>query len=226
MLAPGRGPCQIAISMEQPLHGMPGGHSSSINTLPNKLTLLRIACTPVMVLLLFFLARTDSSGAYAKSISFLAAFLFALASITDLLDGFLARRRKMVTNFGKHFDPLADKLLVSATLIMLIPLGRVPAWMVLVIIGREIAVTGLRGIASSEGVVLTPTEMSKKKMVFQIVAILGLLIHYQYFGINFHGVGMFFMVLAVVVTLWSGIMYFRKFWYVLDREEIHIRSDH
>jgi CDP-diacylglycerol---glycerol-3-phosphate 3-phosphatidyltransferase len=205
---------------------MPGAHSSPINTLPNKLTLLRIACTPVMVLLLFFLARTDSSGAYAKSISFLAAFLFALASVTDLLDGFLARRRKMVTNFGKHFDPLADKLLVSATLIMLIPLGRVPAWMVLVIIGREIAVTGLRGIASSEGVVLTPTEMSKKKMVFQIVAILGLLIHYQYLGINFHGVGMFFMVLAVVVTLWSGIMYFRKFWYVLDREEIQIRSDH
>jgi CDP-diacylglycerol--glycerol-3-phosphate 3-phosphatidyltransferase len=211
--------------MEQPLHGMPGAHSSPMNTLPNKLTLLRIACTPVMVLLLFFLARTASSGAYGKSLSFLAAFLFGLASVTDLLDGFLARRRKMVTNFGKHFDPLADKLLVSATLIMLIPLGRVEAWMVLVIIGREIAVTGLRGIASSEGVILTPTEMSKKKMVFQIVAILGLLLHYEYFGIDFHGIGMFFMWLAVAVTLWSGIMYFRKFWYVLDREDIHIRSD-
>jgi CDP-diacylglycerol---glycerol-3-phosphate 3-phosphatidyltransferase len=203
--------------MEQPLHGMPGGHSSSINTLPNKLTLLRIACTPVMVILLCFSGKTSS---------FLAALLFSLASITDLLDGFLARRRKMVTNFGKHFDPLADKLLVSATLIMLIPLDRVEAWMVLVIIGREIAVTGLRGIASSEGVILTPTEMSKKKTVFQFVAILGLLLHYEYFGIDFHAVGMAFMWLAVVVTLWSGIMYFRKFWYVLDREEIHIRSDH
>jgi CDP-diacylglycerol---glycerol-3-phosphate 3-phosphatidyltransferase len=203
--------------MEQPLHGMPGGHSSSINTLPNKLTLLRIACTPVMVILLCFSGETSS---------FLAALLFSLASITDLLDGFLARRRKMVTNFGKHFDPLADKLLVSATLIMLIPLDRVEAWMVLVIIGREIAVTGLRGIASSEGVILTPTEMSKKKTVFQFVAILGLLLHYEYFGIDFHAVGMAFMWLAVVVTLWSGIMYFRKFWYVLDREEIHIRSDH
>jgi len=211
--------------MEQPLPGMPGAHSSPLNTLPNKLTLLRIACTPVMVLLLFFLARTGFSGAYGKSLSFLAAFLFGLASVTDLLDGFLARRRKMVTNFGKHFDPLADKLLVSATLIMLIPLGRVEAWMVLVIVGREIAVTGLRGIASSEGVILTPTEMSKKKMVFQIVAILGLLLHYEYFGIDFHGIGMFFMWLAVAVTLWSGIMYFRKFWYVLDREDIHIRSD-
>ena len=196
---------------------MPGGHSSSINTLPNKLTLLRIACTPVMVILLCFSGKTSS---------FLAALLFSLASITDLLDGFLARRRKMVTNFGKHFDPLADKLLVSATLIMLIPLDRVEAWMVLVIIGREIAVTGLRGIASSEGVILTPTEISKKKTVFQFVAILALLLHYEYFGIDFHAVGMAFMWLAVGVTLWSGIMYFRKFWYVLDREEIHIRSDH
>jgi CDP-diacylglycerol--glycerol-3-phosphate 3-phosphatidyltransferase len=187
-----------------------------MNTLPNKLTLLRIACTPVMVVLLCFPGKTSS---------FLAALLFSLASITDLLDGFLARRRKMVTNFGKHFDPLADKLLVSATLIMLIPLGRVEAWMVLVIIGREIAVTGLRGIASSEGVILTPTEVSKKKTVFQFVAILGLLLHYEYFGIDFHAVGMVFMWVAVVVTLWSGIMYFRKFWYVLDREEIHIRSD-
>jgi len=196
---------------------MRGAHSSPINTLPNKLTLLRIACTPVMVVLLCFSGKTSS---------FLAALLFGLASITDLLDGFLARRRKMVTNFGKHFDPLADKLLVSATLIMLIPLGRVEAWMVLVIIGREIAVTGLRGIASAEGVILTPTEISKKKTVFQVVAILGLLLHYEYFGIDFHAVGMAFMWLAVVVTLWSGIMYFRKFWYVLDREEIHIRSDH
>ncbi len=188
-----------------------------MNTLPNRLTLLRIACTPVMVVLLCFSGKTSS---------FLAALLFSLASITDLLDGFLARRRKMVTNFGKHFDPLADKLLVSATLIMLIPLGRVEAWMVLVIIGREIAVTGLRGIASSEGVILTPTEMSKKKTVFQFVAILALLLHYEYLGIDFHAVGMVFMWLAVVVTLWSGIMYFRKFWYVLDREEIRIRSDH
>jgi len=196
---------------------MRGAHSSPINTLPNKLTLLRIACTPVMVVLLCFSGKTSS---------FLAALLFSLASITDLLDGFLARRRKMVTNFGKHFDPLADKLLVSATLIMLIPLGRVAAWMVLVIIGREIAVTGLRGIASSEGVILTPTELSKKKTVFQVVAILGLLLHYEYLGIDFHAVGMVFMWLAVVVTLWSGIMYFRKFWYILDREEIQIRSDH
>jgi len=195
---------------------MPGARTSPINTLPNKLTLLRIACTPVMVVLLCFSGKTSS---------FLAALLFSLASITDLLDGFLARRRKMVTNFGKHFDPLADKLLVSATLIMLIPLGRVEAWMVLVIIGREIAVTGLRGIASSEGVILTPTEISKKKTVFQVVAILALLLHYEYLGIDFHAVGMVFMWLAVVVTLWSGIMYFRKFWYVLDREEIHIRSD-
>jgi CDP-diacylglycerol--glycerol-3-phosphate 3-phosphatidyltransferase len=202
--------------MEQPPNRKPNHHPSPINTLPNKLTLLRIACTPLMVVLLFFSGKTSS---------FLAALLFGLASLTDLLDGFFARRRKMVTTFGKHFDPLADKLLISATLIMLIPLHRVPAWMVLVVIGRELAVTGLRGIASSEGTIITATELGKKKTAFQIVAILGLLLHYEYFGINFHRVGTFFMWIAVVVTLWSGIVYFRKFWDVLHREDIHIRLE-
>jgi CDP-diacylglycerol--glycerol-3-phosphate 3-phosphatidyltransferase len=209
--------------MEQPLNRMPGEHPRTPNEhprriygLPNKLTLLRIACTPLMVVLLFFSGKTSSV---------VAALLFGFASLTDFLDGFFARRRKLITTFGKHFDPLADKLLVSATLIMLIPLHRVPAWMVLVVIGRELAVTGLRGIASSEGVILTPTSMSKMKTAFQIVAILGLLLHYEYFGINFQQVGTFFMWIAVVVTLWSGIVYFRRFWYVLDREDIHIRLE-
>jgi CDP-diacylglycerol--glycerol-3-phosphate 3-phosphatidyltransferase len=154
-----------------------------------------------------------------KTSSFLAALLFGLASLTDLLDGFLARRRKMVTTFGKFLDPLADKLIVSAALIMLIPLGRVPAWMVLVIIGRELAITGLRGIARSEGTIISADELGKKKMVFQIVAILGLLLHYPYFGVSFHVVGMFFMWVAVVVTLVSGVIYFHKFWHVLEEQE-------
>jgi CDP-diacylglycerol--glycerol-3-phosphate 3-phosphatidyltransferase len=181
--------------------------TKSIFNLPNSLTLFRVACIPVLVILLFF---------PHKATSFLAALVFALASISDLLDGFLARRQQLVTTFGKFLDPLADKLVVSAALIMLIPLGRAPAWMVVVIVGRELAITGLRSMAVSEGKVISADELGKKKMVFQIVAILGLLLHYEYFGINFHAVGMFFLWLAVVLTLWSGINYFRRFWDVLE----------
>ena len=179
----------------------------SIFNLPNSLTLFRIACIPVIVILLFF---------PHKAISFLAALVFGLASISDLLDGFLARRQQLVTTFGKFLDPLADKLIVSAALIMLIHLGRAPAWMVVVIVGRELAITGLRSMAVSEGKVISADELGKKKMVFQIVAILGLLLHYEYFGINLHAVGMFFLWLAVILTLWSGFNYFRRFWDVLE----------
>ena len=181
--------------------------TKSIFNLPNSLTLFRVACVPVLVVLLFF---------PHKGTSFVAALVFGLASISDLLDGFLARRKQLVTTFGKFLDPLADKLIVSAALIMLIPLGRAPAWMVVVIVGRELAITGLRSMAVSEGRVISADELGKKKMVFQIVAILGLLLHYEYFGINFHAIGMFFLWLAVVLTLWSGFNYFRRFWDVLE----------
>jgi CDP-diacylglycerol--glycerol-3-phosphate 3-phosphatidyltransferase len=186
---------------------MSSNGTKSIFNLPNSLTLFRVACIPVLVFLLFF---------PHKATSFLAALVFALASISDLLDGFLARRQQLVTTFGKFLDPLADKLIVSSALIMLVPLGRAPAWMVVVIVGRELAITGLRSMAVSEGKVISADELGKKKMVFQIVAILGLLLHYEYFGINFHAVGMFFLWLAVVLTLWSGINYFRRFWDVLE----------
>ena len=130
--------------------------TKSIFNLPNSLTLFRVACIPVLVILLFF---------PNKLTSFLAALVFALASISDLLDGFLARRRQLVTTFGKFLDPLADKLIVSAALIMLIPLDRAPAWMVVVIVGRELAITGLRSMAVSEGKVISADELGKKKMV-------------------------------------------------------------
>lgn len=189
--------------------------SQPIFNLPNTLTLFRIGCVPLLVVLLFF---------PQKATSLLAAVVFGLASISDLLDGFLARRRQMVTTLGQFLDPLADKLIVSAALIMLIPLGRVPAWMVVVIIGRELAITGLRSVAVTEGKVISASELGKKKMVFQIVAILGLLLHYEYFGVDCHTVGMSFMWLAVIVTLWSGFAYFRSFWHVLEEDEETMES--
>ena len=195
---------------------MPEKATKSIFNLPNSLTLFRVACIPVLVLLLFFPHKVTS---------FLAAVVFGLASLSDLLDGFLARRQQLVTNFGKFLDPLADKLVVSAALIMLIPLGRAPAWMVVVIVGRELAITGLRSMAVSEGKVISADALGKKKMVFQIVAILGLLLHYQYFGINFHAIGMFFLWLAVALTLWSGFNYFRRFWDVLEENASKTADD-
>ena len=182
----------------------------SIFNLPNTLSLFRIGCIPLLVILLFFPHKTTS---------FVAALVFALASISDLLDGFVARRHQLVTTFGQFLDPLADKLIVSAALIMLIPLGRVPAWMVVVIIGRELAIMGLRSVAVSEGKVISADNLGKQKMVFQTVAILGLLLHYEYYGVNFHAIGMFFLWLAVIITLWSGFNYFRNFWHVLEEDD-------
>lgn len=180
--------------------------------LPNILTLLRILLVPPLVVIL--LSPSRSAG-------FLAALLFAVASTTDWLDGYLARRMGIVTMLGKFLDPIADKLMVMAALIMILPYGRVPAWMVLVILGREIVITGLRSIASSEGIVIAASRLGKYKTIFQIVAILALLLHYDYywfFGIenpylyaNMHNVGIFFLWVATVITIWSGIDYLVRF---------------
>ena len=185
---------------------------------PNILTLFRIACIPVMVMLLLSPSRETC---------FWAAWIFALASVTDWLDGHLARRIGIETVFGKFLDPIADKLIVMAALIMILPFGRVPAWMVLVILGREIIITGLRGIASSEGIVIQASDLGKFKTIFQLVAIIGLLLHFDYrwfFGIdhpylvvNMHNVGIFYLWIATVITIWSGVDYLAKFYKVIAK---------
>ncbi len=191
---------------------------SIIWNIPNLLTLFRIAIIPLLVVLLLPLHKL---AVPTQSAGFFAALLFALASITDWLDGYLARRMGIVTTFGKFLDPIADKLIVMAALIMILPFGWVPAWMVLVILGREIIITGLRGIASTEGIVIAASQLGKFKTIFQIVAILGLLLHYDYhwlFGIdhpyflvNMHNIGMFYLWIATILTIWSGVDYLVKF---------------
>jgi CDP-diacylglycerol--glycerol-3-phosphate 3-phosphatidyltransferase len=191
---------------------------NQILNLPNILTMARIAAIPLMAALL--LSPTKSAG-------FWAAAVFALASITDWLDGYLARRMGIVTVFGKFLDPIADKLIVMAALIMILPFDRVPAWMVLVILGREIIITGLRGIASNDGIVIPASDLGKFKTIFQIVAILGLVLHYDYnwfFGIahplltvNMHNIGMFYLWIATILTIWSGVDYLVKFIKVITR---------
>lgn len=173
-------------------------------TLPNQLSLLRIALVPILV---YFLSSSDPVS------SALAALTFFIASLTDFFDGYLARLYGHTTTLGKFLDPLADKLLVAAALIMLAAadrMPRVPAWMVVIIIGRELAVTGLRGIASGEGIILAAEELGKYKMIFQIFALHGLIIHYQYLFVDFHVLGMYFLWLALVLGLWSGLDYHIK----------------
>ena len=191
---------------------------SQILNLPNILTMTRIAAIPLLAALL--LSPSKSSG-------FWAAAVFALASITDWLDGYLARRMGIVTVFGKFLDPIADKMIVMAAMVMILPFGRVPAWMVLVILGREIIITGLRGIASSEGIVIQASDLGKFKTIFQIVAILGLILHYDYnwfFGIahplltvNMHNIGMFYLWIATILTIWSGVDYLARFIKIITR---------
>jgi CDP-diacylglycerol--glycerol-3-phosphate 3-phosphatidyltransferase len=161
---------------------------------------MRLALIPAVMICLYFPGRLGS---------FLAAVFFAAAAFTDLLDGFLARRYKTVTHVGKFLDPLADKLLVSVTMIMLITLGRIPAWIVILIIAREMAVTGLRGIAVVEGKVIEASSLGKYKTIFQLVSLICLCLHYQYISVDFHVVGMAFLWVALALTLWSGFSYFR-----------------
>ena len=197
---------------------MPQENSSHIWNIPNILTLLRIAAIPLLVFLL--LSPSREAG-------FWAAALFAVASITDWLDGYLARRMGIVTVFGKFLDPIADKLIVMAALIMILPYDRVPAWMVLVILGREIIITGLRGIASTEGIVISASDLGKFKTIFQLVAIIALLLHYDYHWffsidhpwvyVNMHNVGMFYLWIATVITIWSGVDYLVRFMRVIAK---------
>ena len=176
--------------------------NKTISNLPNTLTAFRLVCIPLVYIFLNVSGRLGS---------FLAALFFGMAFVTDILDGFFARKYEAITALGKFLDPLADKLLVTVTMISLIPLGRIPTWMVLIIIVREIGVTGLRGAAVNEGIVIQSSKLGKYKTIFQSVATIGLCLHYDYFGIDFHIVGMFFLWIALIMTLWSGWAYFRSF---------------
>jgi CDP-diacylglycerol--glycerol-3-phosphate 3-phosphatidyltransferase len=173
----------------------------ALRNLPNLITSFRMLLVPVLVVIL----RHPGRGA-----SVAAALTFFLACWSDFLDGYLARRHGITTAIGKLLDPLADKLIVMAALVMLAAMPRsprVPGWMVVLIVGRELAVTGLRAVAVSEGILLAAEELGKYKMIFQMLAIQGLLLHYTFFGINFFAGGMYFLWASLVLSVWSGIDY-------------------
>lgn len=170
--------------------------------LPNVLTCIRILLVPLLVVVLLTKPKIEYQ-------EFVGLAIFLLASLTDFLDGFLARRRRQVTKLGKLLDPAADKILMSAAFISLVELGLAPAWMVLAIVSREFAVSALRSWAAAEGVVIASTWTGKVKTAVQVVSISLLIIHNQ-LG-EFSHLAPISLWVALVVTILSGIEYFIRF---------------
>ncbi|MGC1404743.1 MAG: CDP-diacylglycerol--glycerol-3-phosphate 3-phosphatidyltransferase [Thermodesulfobacteriota bacterium] len=177
-----------------------------ILNISNYLTFLRILSIPFV---LFPLQSEKPSS------NLLAAIIFGSAFATDWLDGFIARKKNLVTQFGKILDPLADKLLIGCSLIMLIGLDRVEAWMGVLIIGREIAVTWLRAMLAAKGHILASSWWGKYKTFFQALALIPLMIHYPYFSIDFHFWGTLLIWIALILTVWSGLLYFTQYYSIL-----------
>lgn len=171
--------------------------------LPNTISLVRIGVIPI----LFFLLLSPG-----PLMSIVIAILFIAAALTDLLDGYVARKYHIVTTMGKFLDPIADKLIVNTAMIMLIPIGRIPTWIVAIIIIRDFIVDGIRNIASSEGLVIDASPLGKRKTLCQIFAVSALMIHYPFFGADAHAVGMVILSIALILTILSGIEYFIKFY--------------
>ena len=177
---------------------------------PNAITAARIAMIPVILAFTYFEGRVNS---------FVAAGLFAVTGATDFLDGWVARRTGTVTVIGKFLDPLADKLILMSVLIMLVHLGRVPAWLVILILAREFTVTGLRTMAMSEGIVIAAGQEGKYKQSIQIAAISFLLLHYKYrvdflafeVDVDANVVGTWLLYLSLAFSLWSAWVYIRDF---------------
>jgi len=182
--------------------------------LPISLTLLRIFFVPIVVVLL--LTKGGNMDLWAVGV-------FLLAAVTDLLDGYLARKRGQITTLGILLDPIADKLLTSAAFISLTERGLVPAWMVVIIVGREFAVSGLRLIASAEMYVLEPSELGKTKMVFQVVAITVIIEGRRFPAL--HPLGEVLLWMVVLFAVASAMQYFWKFWKRLD-ERVKHRASH
>jgi CDP-diacylglycerol--glycerol-3-phosphate 3-phosphatidyltransferase len=181
---------------------------------PNALTILRIFFVPLLVAALVQDNRFVWMRPFAVSNEWLALAIFLVAAGTDLLDGYLARRWKQVTTVGTLLDPIADKLLISAALISLVQVRVLPAWMAILIIGREFAVSGLRQIAAAEGYTIKANDLGKTKMFSQVVAVSCLLLAVRHPAL--HLPGMIAMWMVVVFAMLSAVSYFRKFWRKVD----------
>lgn len=186
----------------------------SLMNLPNALTLGRIFLVPLLVVVL--LTKFEGRMIFGVRKELVGAAIFGVASLTDWLDGYLARRRKQVTTLGQMMDPLADKLLITAALVSLVQMDLAPAWMAVVILGREFAVTVLRSIAHARGVVIPASPLGKFKMVSEVVAILALILGREHLR-EFYVVGKVALWVAVFTAVGSALDYYRRFNHVLGR---------
>lgn len=169
--------------------------------LANKITIFRVLLVPIFILVLYSEIRYNN---------FIAALIFVIASLTDTLDGYIARSKNMITNFGKFVDPLADKILVSAALISLVEMGKIPAWVVIIIIAREFLISGFRIIAASEGITIAASPLGKIKTITQLIAIILLLINnFPFYLINIP-VDIILLYISLFFTVLSGIDYIYK----------------
>jgi CDP-diacylglycerol--glycerol-3-phosphate 3-phosphatidyltransferase len=192
-----------------------GRLASQFTNAPNLVTMGRVLLIPGV---LFFIDN------YNPLRSFIASLLYLVSAAGDGLDGYLARSRGQVSVLGKFLDPIADKLTVTAVLVFMVGLGRVPAWVVVVMIARDLAVNGLRSIASAEGLVIAASESGKVKTALQLVAIAMLLIHFRYpvlwfdTSIDYHTAGLTVLYVSLAMSVLSGADYLRRFVVVLGRE--------
>jgi len=177
--------------------------------LPNALTLGRIFLVPLLVVVL--LTKFEGPVVLGVRKELLGAAIFGLASLTDWLDGYLARRRKQVTALGQLMDPLADKLLITAALVSLVQMDLVPAWVAAVLVGREFAVTVLRSIAHGKGMVIPASPMGKIKMGAEVTAILALILGQVEDLQPLHVIGLIALWVAMITAILSGVDYYRRF---------------
>lgn len=176
--------------------------------LPNALSLARIFLVPLLVVAL--LTKFEGRAIVGLPKEYVAAAIFLLASLTDWLDGYLARRRQQITTLGQWLDPLADKLLITAALVSLVQMGRAPAWMAAVVIGRELAVTGLRSVAQTRGQGMPASPLGKLKMTAQVVAIFFLILGPDHLG-SVAVLGMVALWAVLALAIWSAVDYYVAF---------------
>lgn len=190
-------------------------------SLPSFVTYLRILLIPVVVLLMMTVNDLDGKfHAWDVTASVVAAFLFGFASLSDYFDGYLARRYNFNSSYGKFIDPLADKLLTLAVLILLVEMSRVPAWVVILLLAREITITSLRAIAADDGVVMAASQWGKYKTFLSSFALGFLIWHYPFWVFNMNGIGEWLLLLTFIISMGSGAHYLYTFFArAMEKEE-------
>lgn len=180
--------------------------------IPNYISLGRILSVPLIVVFMMFINDAKVEHHVWNAFwSLIAAIIYGAASLTDMVDGFLARRYKIEGTFGKFFDPLADKLLNVGAMIMLIPLGRIPAWFVVLLFMREVAITMLRGVAANERLVIPASKWGKYKTAFGSFGVSFIILHYPYWGVQWNLIGWVLLIISAVFSIGSGVHYVWRF---------------